>query len=300
MIERKGWFVKVQHILLFAVGFAFLPVLKSNATHLRAGQITVERIGCSSLTVKVTVTVYTDTGCGGGCVLFGGVQDILDFGDGATVLVPETPNTNYPGTVNVGTASFTTTHTYPGPGRYTISYLEPNRNDHILNMNNSVGTTFYLETQIDLSIGCSNSAILANAPIDEACSGVLFSHNPGASDPDGDSLSYEIVVPFRDRNSPVDNYRDPNNAGFYGGLDYNHANEEGTGPPTFSIDPSDGTLTWDSPGQAGEYNVAFIVKEWRKINGQWIDIGFVRRDMQIIVVADCTNERPELIIPADT
>ncbi|HEU5290814.1 MAG TPA: gliding motility-associated C-terminal domain-containing protein [Cyclobacteriaceae bacterium] len=300
MTEKYGWFVKARHILLFAVGIILISTLKLQATHLRAGQIRVIRDGCSSLRVTVTVTVYTDTGCGGGCVLFGGVQDVLDFGDGSSVLVPETPNTPYPGAVNVGFASYSIGHTFPGPGRYTISYLEPNRNGGVLNMNNSIGTTFYLETQIDLSIGCSNSATLANAPIDEACSGVMFSHNPGASDPDGDSLSYEIVVPYRDRNAPVDNYRDPNNAGFYGGLDYNHANEEGSGPPTFAIDPIDGTLTWDSPGQAGEYNVAFIVKEWRKINGQWIDVGFVRRDMQIIVVADCTNERPELIIPPDT
>jgi hypothetical protein len=297
MTEKKGWLVKV---LLFVVGIVMVSTLKLQATHLRAGQIRVERIGCSSLQVKVTVTVYTDTGCGGGCVLFGGPQDVLDFGDGAVVLVPETANTPYPGAVNVGIASYTTTHTYPGPGRYIVSYLEPNRNGGVLNMNNSIGTTFYLETQIDLSVGCSNSATLATAPIDEACSGVLFSHNPGASDPDGDSLSYELVVPFRDRNAPVDNYRDPNNAGFYGGLDYNVSNETGDGPPTFAIDPIDGTLTWDAPGQAGEYNVAFIVKEWRKINGQWIDIGFVRRDMQIIVVADCTNERPKLIVPADT
>src|SRR5689334_15167167 len=100
MTERKGWFVKVRHILLFAVGFALVPVV-TYATHLRAGQITVERVGCSSLQVKITVTVYTDTGCGGGCVLFGGVQDVLDFGDGTNVLVPETPNTPYPGAVNV-------------------------------------------------------------------------------------------------------------------------------------------------------------------------------------------------------
>ena len=300
MTERKGWFVKAQFIVLFAVGFSLVPVVKSHATHLRAGQITVERVGCSSLQVKVTVTVYTDTGCGGGCVLFGGVQDVLDFGDGTSVLVPETANTAYPGAVNVGTASYTHFHTFPAPGRYNISYLEPNRNGGVLNINNSIGTTFYIETEIDLSVGCSRSPVMLTAPIDEACSGVAFSHNPGAYDPDGDSLSYELVVPYRDRNAPVDNYRDPNNAQFYGGLDYNHSNENATGPPTFSIDAIDGTLTWDSPGQAGEYNVAFIVKEWRRINGEWISIGFVRRDMQIIVIADCKNERPKLKIPADT
>ncbi len=300
MTERKGWFVRTHLILLFAVGLSLFSMRKAEATHLRAGQITVERIGCSSLQVKVTVTVYTDTGCGSGCVLFGGVQDVLNFGDGQTVLVPETENTPFPGGINIGTASRTFFHTYPAIGSYTISYLEPNRNEGILNIANSVYTTFYLETQIDLTVGCAHSPVLLVPPIDEACSGVAFSHNPGAYDPDGDILTYELVVPFLDRNSPVINYRDPNNAEFYAGLDYNNANEAGNGPPTFSIDEVDGTLKWDAPGQVGEYNVAFVVNEWRNINGVLRKIGFVRRDMQIIVVADCTNKRPELIIPADT
>ncbi len=299
MTERKYWFVRVHLILLFTVGLSLFSVRKAEATHLRAGQITVERVGCSSRQVKVTVTVYTDTDCTS-CVLFGGDQDVLDFGDGTSVLVPETQNTPFPGGVNIGTASRTFFHTYPGIGRYTISYIEPNRNEGVLNIANSVYTTFYIETEIDLTVGCARSPVLLVPPIDEACSGVTFFHNPGAYDPDGDSLSYELVVPFLDRNAPVVNYRDPNNAEFYAGLDYNNANEAGDGPPTFSMDPVDGTLKWDAPGQVGEYNVAFVVNEWRKINGVWTKIGFVRRDMQIIVVADCTNERPELIIPADT
>jgi hypothetical protein len=300
MIKRKLGLVRAGFILLFAVGLSLFPLYKVGATHLRAGEITVERVGCSSRQVKVTITVYTDTGCGSGCVLFGGLQDVLDFGDGQTILVPETQNTAFPGAVNVGVASRTFFHTYPAIGRYTISYIEPNRNEGVLNIFNSVYTTFYLETQIDLSLGCERSPVLLVPPIDQACSGVAFYHNPGAYDPDGDSLSYELVVPFRDRGTPVDNYRDPNTQEFYTGLDFNHANEAGDGPPTFSIDPVDGNLTWDAPGKVGEYNIAFVVNEWRKVNGEWIKIGYVRRDMQIIVVADCTNERPKLIIPEDT
>lgn len=287
---------KTGIVILFAVVLLFLSAFEAKATHLRAGQIKVVRDSPGSRKCFVTVTVYTDTESP---VLFGGEQDVLDFGDGTWMLIPETTATAFPGVPNVGVASFTVEHTFPGPGRYTVSYIEPNRNAGVLNMDNSVGTTFYIETQIDLTVlGESRSPILEIAPIDVGCVGVAFLHNPGASDPDGDSLSYEIVIPYRDRATPVMNYRDPNHPGFYTGVDYEHANEAGTGEPTFTINPTDGTLKWDAPGKVGEYNVAFIVREWRKINGSWVAIGFVRRDMQIIV-DDCTNNRPLLELPED-
>jgi hypothetical protein len=299
-MKTKNSFFQTYAKPFFVLSLLFLIARPGQATHLRAGEIKVERTACPGLTVLVTVTVYTDTGCASNCILFGGPDDILSFGDGSSVLVPMTPNTPFPGANNVGIASYTKEHTFPGPGRYVISYREPMRNAEIVNVRFPDENTFYLETQIDLSVGCSNSPELLVAPIDEACSGITFFHNPGAFDRDGDSLSYELVVPLRDRNTPVLDYREPNMPEFYAGINYNLATEAGDGPPTFSIDPKDGTLAWDAPGSAGEYNVAFIVKEWRKINGQWIDIGFVRRDMQIIVLADCKNERPKLILPEDT
>lgn len=272
----------------------------AQATHLRAGEIIVERVNCNSLTFKITITVYTNTNS---TVLFGGEQDELNFGDGTPIqLVPETQNTvrrdlNPDG--SVATASFTTYHTYAGPGNYVISYIEPNRNEGVLNMDNSVNTTFYIETSvtIDPFLGCNSSPVLSVPPIDRACPGVLFTHNPGASDPNGDRLTYEMVVPFRDRGTTVSNYRDPNNAGFYS--NYNTANEAGNGKPTFSIDGTTGTITWDAPGASGEYNIAFLIIEWRQIGGEWYKMGYVRRDMQIIV-EDCKNKRPDLIVPQDT
>ncbi len=298
MMERNFGWTKAGIILLFAVGLSFLPILEAAATHLRAGQIEVRRKSPGSRRCEITVTVYTDTDCSD-CVLFGGDLDRLDFGDGSFVLVPTTPNTPLAGVPGVGVASYTIEHTFPGNGVYVISYSEPNRNGGVLNMDNSIGTKFYIETQIDLSVnGQSRSPRLEIPPIDVACTGVAFFHNPGAVDLDGDSLSYELVVPFSDKGTAVKNYRDPNNTGFYDGLDYNTANETGDGPPTFSINAVDGTLIWNAPGKVGEYNIAFIVKEWRKIDGAWVPIGFVRRDMQIIV-EDCDNERPTLEVPED-
>lgn len=268
------------------------------ATHLRAGEITVERVNCNGLSFRITVTVFTNTINTN--VLFGGEDDWLDFGDGNRFLIPEQPNVPRPDLgEGIATASYTYTHTYSGNGRYVISYSEPNRNAGVLNMDGSVNTRFYIETLliVDPFLGCNNSPKLLVPPIDRACTGIAWFHNPGAYDPDGDSLSYELVTPFRDNNTTVVNYRDPNAAEFYS--DFNTGNETATGPPTFSINPVDGTLTWDAPGSTiGEFNIAFVIKEWRKINDVWISIGFVRRDMQIIV-DDCDNERPELEVPED-
>lgn len=297
------------HQLKKSLGLFFLTIIAVvgitthvQATHLRAGEIIVTRDNCQSLTFKITITVYTNTAS---TVRFGGdtgFEDVLDFGDNTWMQVPEIENTPRPDLgPNIGTASFTVFHTYAGPGKYLISYREPNRNEGVLNMDNSVNTRFYIETLIDIDPfkGCNNTPQLLIPPIDQACPGVAFFHNPGAFDPDGDSLSYEMVIPYSDRSLTVANYRNPNELSFY--TNPNTAKEDGSGPPVFSIDPITGTITWDSPSSSaiGEYNIAFIVKEWRKIRGVWQQIGFVRRDMQI-VTEDCNNERPDLIIPQDT
>jgi hypothetical protein len=276
----------------------FTPSVR--ATHLRAGEITVKRQGCSNK-FDITVTVYTDTESG---VKFGGAKkdglDVLDLGDGTIIIVPETDSQPYPGGEKIGIASYTVFgHTY-GPGKWVIRYREPNRNQDVLNMTNSVLTTFYIETQLNNEpvARCNSTPSLLIPPIDRGCVGVAFQHNAGAFDPDGDSLSYELVIPFKDKNTTVDNYRDPNNQQFYTG-NYENANEQGNGRPTFTINQQTGTVSWDAPGVVGEFNIAFHIIEWREIFGVWTKLGYVRRDMQIII-EDCDNERPDLVLPQDT
>ena len=123
--------------------------------------------------------------------------------------------------------------------------------------------------------------------------GVAFYHNPGAFDQDGDSLAFEFVIPRKAVGTPVDNHRPINDPSFGGGP------EDGSGGlATLTIDPITGDIVWDAPGKAGEYNIAFVVKEYRKILGQYFLMGTVVRDMQIII-DDCDNNRPELEIPDD-
>lgn len=295
---KPGWGFAIKSTLLFLLLFCQAIIVQ--ATHLRAGQITTTQNG---LTVTILIEVWTNNESQ---VLFGGDQDVLDFGDGTYMLVPEQRNqAGKPGSpplpTGVSYASFTVTHTYAAIGDYTISYREPNRNGGVLNMDASVDTRFYLETKIIIDlIGNNFSPYLAVDPIDKACTGVAFTHNPGAYDPNPqDSISYVMQVPYADRNTEVVNYRDPNDPKFYAGLDYSKANEAQTDEPSFNINPVTGTLTWDAPGAAGEYNIAFHVIEWRKVDGRWRQLGYVRRDMQILV-EDCLNKRPDLQIPPDT
>src|SRR5690606_5709917 len=50
---------------------------------------------------------------------------------------------------------------------------------------------------------------------------------------------------------------------------------------------------------AGEYNFAFIIEEWRTINGRPFRLGYVTRDMQVII-EETDNQPPKLTIPKDT
>lgn len=270
----------------------------AQATHLRAGEITVERVSCNGLTFRITITAYTNTGSP---VKFS--DGTLCFGDGVCFQTPTIENELRPELgAGIGFVQFETTHVFPGPGYYKITYKERNRNAGILNMTNSVGTQFFLETviTIDPFIGCDNSPRLLVPPIDKGCTGGAWYHNPGAYDPDGDSLSYEFTIPKQDKNVAVNGYLDPNVKEFYDkiGLNYAASNETQNGPPTFTINPVTGTIIWDAPGAPGEYNIAFKIIQWRKIGGVWKQIGYVIRDMQIII-EDCKNQRPELTVPQD-
>src|SRR5258706_1495624 len=187
------------------------------ATHLRAGEITLTRVSCSSMEFIVTITVYTNTGSP---IRFG--QGTLDFGDGTSLITPTTENTTRPdlGT-NIGTVSFSVHHVFPGAGVDTISYYEANRNAGILNIFNSVETPFFIQTVINIDpfLGCDNTPRLLVPPIDKACTGAAWYHNPGAYDPDGDSLSFDMTIPKRSVGQYVSAYRAPNANEFYVGLD---------------------------------------------------------------------------------
>ncbi|WP_165823858.1 T9SS type B sorting domain-containing protein [Pseudochryseolinea flava] len=285
------------------------------ATHMRAGNILLEKVipnDCSDRRYKIRIIAYIDTES---TVPFGGsTSDVLAiYGrshEAFMIQVPEIKSTNGDGTQffeiidadrHIARVEFVYFHEFPGNDVYTITFTEINRNAGILNMSRSVDTPFFIETKITLDsyLGCSTPALIEVPPVDRACSGIMWTHTPGAVDLK-DSISYELQIPKSGPLTLVGNYASPERSQFYSSIDYSKANEKRDGFPTFVMDPRSGLITWDAPGNTGEYNIAFHIIEWRKVDNVWYRMGYVRRDMQIIVEDGCDHNRPDLEVPPDT
>ncbi|MCP9766459.1 gliding motility-associated C-terminal domain-containing protein [Lacihabitans sp. LS3-19] len=287
-------------IILLLLAFPFIV----NATHLRAGEITAKRVSPTQLTYKVTLTTYTDQ-INGRAANDGQETVNFYFGFSTNKVETFTVSRKKKSLISPSTMCnvYDTTFTFPAAGRYTISCGIVNRNERTINLPQpSENISFFVQTTIviNASFGLNSTPVLLNIPLDSAALGKKFIHNPGAFDIDGDSLSYKLTTPQRDKGVDtgigefIDGYKDPTSIGPSPVL-----NQAGTGPATFKIDPRTGDLIWDAPREIGQYNVAFIIEEWRKApDGSYIKIGEIVRDMQIIVV-ESDNNPPELILPPD-
>ena len=247
-----------------------------NATHNRAGEITYVQTG--PLTIEMTVTTYTKTSS------LQADRDSIEifWGDGSSEFIQRTNGKGTPLGNDVKLNTYSKSHTYPGRATYTIGFVDPNRVANILNVNypNSVEVEFFLSTTFTILDpqfqGTNSSAILLQPPIDEACANKIFVHNPNAYDPDGDSLSYELVVPKMSATSEVPGYLFPDEVS-PGVLN------------NITLDPITGDFVWNTPKQQGEYNIAIKVNEWR----DGVLLNSIIRDMQILVKA-CENDPPEI------
>jgi len=288
--------------IIFLFLFPFLFVINSYASHIRAGEIIAKRIGDTRF--EFTFFGYRDEEG----VPFG--QGLFSFGDGNEW--GDDSGENIPWNedliVRLGNGverwQFTLSYDYGSSGTFIVSYQEDFRNDGIQNISGSSTTAFYVETKVVLDdLFPNNSPFFTVPPIDFAVVGAEFEHNPGAVDPDGDSLSFFFTTPRQGLDEPVDGYRTLIDPTYYD--DFSIGSSMGT-EPTLSID-EDGTLKWDAPGGASfmdglgplEWNVAFVVEEHRIINGRPQKLGFVTRDMQIIVW-NFENDPPEIELPPDT
>ena len=279
--------MKKYILRLFSILFFLQLAYNSEATHNRAGEIVVEQIGgCTSNLVRATVYTWTKASS------FAADRDSVTvcWGDGSPCVIVPRVNGNGNGQVlsnDVKYNIYVAEHSFDGPGRYTVSMTDPNRNGGILNVNppGSENVQFHLQTTFTLfsgqSQGCNSSPFLLNPPIDYACSGLLFAHNPGAYDVDGDSLSYELIVPLQDVNDPVPNYIWPPNVQNQGG--------------SLAINEITGTLEWLVPTVTGEFNIAIIIISWR--NG--IPIDTTLRDIQVLVYDCDDNKAPVIEAPSE-
>lgn len=274
------------------------------ASHIRAADIYAIRK--SSLVYEIVLTVYTDANRVTQNEALDESEAVLYFNnnfdadkDPAPVVVPRTLKEQIQNP-SVFKNVFRYEYTVSSSNKFTVSYQGINRNANINNLGTTNNSDNY-DIFIDLTV--FHDAALINytpqlliPPLDNANKDVIYTHNPGGYDVDGDSLVYKLVEPRyiegimnngQINSQPVPGYRDPADPSF------------GT-PSSFIMDPVTGQITWDTPKREGEYNIAFIVEEYRRFpDGSTRLMSIINRDMQIFV-ENVDNNPPELNIPNDT
>jgi gliding motility-associated-like protein len=281
------------------------------ASHNVAGEITYRPISSSNCyRYEIIVTTYTDfvTSTVDRCFLR------VDFGDGTFAIVNRDNSPanfdpffatsgsqlcpgagmgkrvglNYP---KIKRNVYITQHTYTAASTYLISVSDPARVAGICNILNSGNIKFHLQSEVVINdlLGCNSSPVLTNLPLDRACVGQCFYHNPGAYDPDAnngvnDSLHYALSPCLDTTGLPLDVWSPlPVSSG-----------------GTLNMDGITGLMTWCNPTDICVYNIAIKIEKWRKgSDGHYYYMGYVLRDMQI-ETSSCANNNPKLSEPIDT
>lgn len=263
---------------------AILGSTLAQATHNRAGEITYRHV--SGLTYEVRITTYTRSCsfCADRCEL------TINWGDSTSSDLPRVngQNVRCPNTsdgVIIDPANqirkniYVGRHTYQATGAYTLYFEDPNRNAGINNIINSDLVPFYVQTELFISpsLGSNSSPVFTNPPVERGCLNKRFEHSPGAFDPDGDSLGFELVEVLTANGQSIPTIYDPQYV-----------------EDSVEVDANNGLFIWDAPRNVGQYNFAIRVSEYRR-NGQgrMVRVGYVTRDFQVDI-EDCGNNPPEI------
>jgi len=227
---------RIKRMLLF---FAIHPFI-SFGQDIRGGEINYTYI--SNLTYKYDIYLYTRTSMG---INHSSIS--FHLGDGSLTTLTGSSN-NLPNDITEW--HYAETHIFPGGGSYTSYAQDSFRIASIQNIINSDSTTIVPSATMRISgnILSNSSPIFLNKQTDLYKNGNYFVHNPGAYDPDGDSLVFSL--------SPCSV------------LNYSF-------PPGASIDPTTGIF--QMPITSGIYAINIKVEEWR--GGS--NIGITYREMLI-------------------
>lgn len=157
---------------------------------------------------------------------------------------------------------------------------------------------FYVDAVVNrcLSISpCNGSPKFTTEPYDIVCGGAPVQYSNGTIEPDKDSLSFEFTPALLGFGSSV-TYDPP--------FAYNKpmpwiGNWNDPFPAGIHCDPQTGDITF-MPGSGFSSNftgiIAIMVKQWKNISGVPTVIGTTRRDIQMVVSANCaSNNQPWIV-----
>jgi gliding motility-associated-like protein len=291
------------------VCFLFLFGDKSNATHIVGGEIYYDCLGGDNY--EITLKIYRD--CCPSCYVFDAPAYIGVYDAAGNVLQTLTmflvDSTDIPPTLNNPCFTPPTdvcvkegvyrqiVNLPPIPGGYSLSYQRCCRNGDILNIldASNVGSTYQAKI-LDVSlVECNNSPRYTNFPPLFLCAGLPIDFDHGATDPDGDSLYYELCAPFEGASAMAPQPIPPSSPP-YAFVLYN-APYSSTYPmstsPALTLDPNTGFMT-GTPDMIGRWVIGVCVSEYR--DGVLLTTN--KRDFQFNVV-NCPD-LPVASIPDQT
>ncbi len=237
--------------------------LHAKADNLLGGEITCRNI--NGLMYETTLTIYRDTITGNLPLNYTiTYRDSVDtvFASNIVITPPSVSWYN-------GFRSFTYIDTiiFPFAGLYKASAWSCCR-DSVGNIPNSTSYGMYLECKV-LADGVNSSPKFLSSPIIFAQLNQPFTNNITPYDADGDSISWELVIP----EDVVSN----GSGGFsIVTLPYNYPPSDSSLP--FHIDPILGDISF-KPNVVGKYQIAVKITEWK--NG--VQIGHVLREIELNV-----------------
>ncbi|MFT3885777.1 MAG: PKD domain-containing protein [Flavobacteriales bacterium] len=270
--------------LVLLLLFGLFAHLGAKATHISGGEIYYECI--SGNRYRITLVIYRDCI---GIALNNSYNLALTSPCGNATLTVSTPggveisqlcNIALPNSTCRGGSLpgiqryvYTGTITLPPCDSWTISWAEKYRNAAVANLVSPDDQATYIRAVMNTATGvCNGSPQFTNTAIPYVCAGYPVSYSYGAFDPDGDSLSYQLVGAMTNNGQALA-YRPP-----YSALQ----------PiPGITVDPVTGLVNF-TLNQQGNWVVVVRVNEYR--NG--VLIGSVMRDMQFVAYP-CSNIPPD-------
>ena len=284
------------------------------ASHAVAGHISYEMTG--PMTAHITLVTYSDPSealidrCTADFEIWEGtgsskVSDIpgVPRKNGPLSVDSQFPNITCPSGIGMGEYVYhrvkrnvyDTTFTFPSAGTYLIRYSDLARFSYVHNMIGSESMTMYLEAMITVGspAGEQNSVVLLNHLWNTGLQYRRWTFNPGAYDPDGDSLAFEFMTPLQ--------YDPPTIPSPIPVTGYQNLEDFGSNGP-LSLDSISGLVSWDMPWEPGLYVFAVKISEYR--NGTLI--GQSHYD-KLVRINTWNNQPPVIqairdttILPGDT
>jgi gliding motility-associated-like protein len=307
-----------KKLFLLLLFLTLLP-LKNFATHIVGGEIYYDNLGGNNY--RITLKVYRD--CLTGLAPYDNPATIFIFNSAGTfidsveipfpgsVVLPVTisnPCFTPPTNICVEEAVYQTVLNLPNiPGGYDIVYERCCRNGTILNLvaPGNVGSTYMAHIADNAVVPGNSSPRFNNFPPIFLCANVPLYFDHSATDPDGDSLYYELCDPFTglDPACPIlgaagaasgcPAIPPPPPYPFVPWLSPYTGTFPMSASPALAVNPTTGLMT-GTPNLIGQWVVGVCVSEYR--GGVLIDVN--KRDFQFNVV-NCPG-LPVASIPLQT